>query len=266
MLETKNDCFYDLRHGDCVDVMTSLPANHVHLTVTSPPYWNQRAYAFWPAYEEYLADVYAWTSGLYRITKPGCYVFWVIPEKLPWPDKVNGGQGRLFKYIFHDTEYAAAAAGFICEPYIVWHKGTGAAGKQLGSYPYPRTTMVTPNTEVICTWRKPGKPDHEGKRRPGNEVNTRQWKDWAQDLWKIRGVSDKRHPAVFPQQIPDNIIPLWSFPGDIVFDPFTGSGTTAVSCVELRRSFIGAERDLNYYQLATERVLDTIAKKGIDEL
>lgn len=85
--ERKDMDDYMLYHGDCLDVMNELPGASIDLVVTSPPYWNQREYSFWPTYADYLDSVRLWISGLFRLLKPGRHVFWVIPDKLPWPTR-----------------------------------------------------------------------------------------------------------------------------------------------------------------------------------
>jgi len=243
----------DLRLGDCLDEMGNLPENSIDLVVTSPPYWNQREYSFWPTYQDYLNDVDKWVEQVSIVLKPGRHCFWVIPDKLPWPPKENGTRERLYLPIYADTEAIAAKHGLIPKFPIIWKKPHGTQ-KMFGSYPYPPTVIHTPMTERICIWRKPGKPDLS-KKSDKSKYTKEQWVQWGQDLWEIGPETNVRdHPAPFPLEIPTRILVLWSFVGDTVLDPFMGSGTTGVACVEMGREFVGIELDAGYFDQAQKRI------------
>lgn len=243
---------YKLYHGDCLDVMAGLPNESVDLVVTSPPYWNQREYSFWLTYQDYINSVQQWVVHVFALLKPGRHCFWVIPDKLPWPPKDNGGSERLYMPIYADTEHAASVAGFVCEYPIIWRKPHGTQ-KMFGSYPYPPTIIHTQVTERICVWRKPGKPDLSRKSE-ASLITKQQWVDWAVDTWDIQPKTNSNHPAPFPVEIPRRCITMWSFVGDTVLDPFLGSGTTGVVAGELKRDFIGIEKNLDYFNMAKSRV------------
>ena len=236
----------------CEMVMAKIPTSSVDLIITSPPYWNQRAYSFWPKYVDYIQSVLDWIGECARVLKPGRHCFWVIPDKLPWPPRENGTKERLYMPIYADTERIAAMNGLVCKFPIIWKKPHGTQ-KMFGSYPYPPTIIHTPMTERICVWRKPGKPDLSSK---GDEsrLTKEQWVQWAQDLWEIAPETHIDHPAPFPLEIPQRIITLWSFVGDTVLDPFMGSGTTGVACIHAGRRFIGIELDPSFYALASQRL------------
>jgi len=243
----------ELYTGDCAQVMAErIETASIDLIVTSPPYWNQRAYSFWPQYDDYMADVARWISEAARVLKPGRHCFWVIPDKLPWPPKENGTGERLYMPIYADTERRAADAGFTCEFPIVWCKPHGTR-KMFGSYPYPPTVIHTPMTERICVWRKPGAPDNRRKSHE-SRFSKEQWVAWAKDTWDISPQSNSKHPAPFPIELPTRILTLWSFVGDTVLDPFVGSGTTGEAAILLKRRFIGIDIAAEYVELARQRI------------
>lgn len=249
----------DLILGDNLEVLPKLESESVDLIITSPPYWNQRAYSFWPTYESYLGTMSAVIHECYRVLKPGRHCFWVIPDKLPFPPKDNGTGERLYMPVYADTEYIAAKYGFVCEFPIIWKKPHGTQ-KMFGSYPYPPTIIHTPMTERICVWRKKGHPDLSRKSEE-SKFSSKKWVGWAQDLWEISPeTSVKDHPAPFPAEIPLRIITLWSFLGDLVLDPFAGSGTTGVVAAEMGRNFVGIEIDKGYHALATKRIEESLQK------
>jgi len=246
-----------LYHGDCLEVMKTLPDGCIDLIVTSPPYWNQRSYSYWSRYEDYMDDVALWINECTRLLRPGRHCFWVIPDKLPWPPKENGTRERLYLPIYADTERCADNAGLVCEFPIIWKKPHGTQ-KMFGSYPYPPTIIHTPMTERICIWRKPGKPDL-AKKGPESAFTKEDWVAFAQDMWEINPETrlKKKHPAPFPIEIPWRIVKLWSFVGDIILDPFMGSGTTGVACILMGRNFIGIEIDEEYLNIAEQRIEET---------
>lgn len=226
----------------------------VDIVVTSPPYWNQKSYAHWPCYSDYLGDVAIWIEGIAEVLRPGRHCFWVIPDKLPWPPRENGSKERLYKSVYSDTEKIASDAGFICKYPIIWKKPHGTQ-KMFGSYPYPPTVIHTPMTERICVWRKPGKYPRPDKRiKVKSKFSKEQWVDWAQDLWCINPETNSGHPAPFPEELVERILTLWSFKDDLVLDPFIGSGTTGAVATRMARRFIGFDIHQEYVDMANARV------------
>lgn len=241
--------------GDCVDVMQDMESNSIDIIVTSPPYWNQADYSFWPTYSDYLESVAVWVFQCSRVLKPGRHCFWVIPDKIPWPPKDNGTEERLYMPIYSDTECLAARCGLVPKFPIVWKKLHGSQ-KMFGSYPYPPTIIHTPMTERICVWRKPGKYPHPGKeRKEASKFCKAKWVDWGQDLWVIPAETEiEFHPAPFPIELVSRILTLWSFVGDVVLDLFMGSGTTIVAAIHAGRNAVGIESDAGYYKDAKRRI------------
>jgi len=154
--------------------------------------------------------------------------------------------------IYADTERAAAASRLACKFPIIWKKPHGTQ-KMFGSYPYPPTVIHTPMTERICVWRKMGKADLSQKSNQ-SKFTKQQWVDWAQDLWQIKPETNVSHPAPYPSELIERILSLWSFVGDCVFDPFMGSGTTAVAAKKLGRYYFGCEINPDYVDIARARV------------
>jgi len=242
----------NIYQGDCTQLMSKLPTDSIDVVVTSPPYWNQKEYSHWETYQAYIDSVGRWVKEVARILKPGRHCFWVVPDKLPWPPKDNGTQERLYHPIYADTKRLAGEFGLIPKFPIIWKKPHGSQ-KMFGSYPYPPTIIHTPMTERICVWRKPGK--HSGSLLKDESKITRdQWVHWAQDLWLIQPETHSKHPAPFPEDIVERILTLWSFVGDVVLDPFMGSGTTAVVARRLKRRWLGFELSPQYVEMTKLRL------------
>jgi site-specific DNA-methyltransferase (adenine-specific) len=192
--------------------------------------------------------------------KQGRHIFWVIPDKIPFPPSENGTGERLYMPVYSDTEQLATMNGLIPEFPIIWDKRGPNLSEQpwskkmWGSYPYPVSIIHTPFTERISVFRKPGKHGLTQKDREDSKITSTQFNEWARDIWSIRISSYKDHPAPFPKEIPERIITLWSRKNDLVFDPFTGRGTTAIAALELNRHFYGCDKSQEYIELAAKNI------------
>lgn len=245
--------------GDNVRLMRRcIPDNSIDLTVTSPPYDNLRDY------DGYSWDFPAVAGELYRVTRPGGVVVWVVGDAT-----VNGSEtGSSFRQAL-----CFMGLGFNCETMIY---DTGQQGAK-GSHDF-----YWQQFEFMFVFTK-GRPstvnrirDHKNKYAGTKNTSTRRQKDGSRaderfvtpemsvrgNVWYYPtgyGVSspDKitfEHPAPFPESLARDHIISWSNPGDIVFDPFVGSGTTCKMAHLLDRRFIGIEVSERYAAIARERV------------
>jgi site-specific DNA-methyltransferase (adenine-specific) len=253
------------------ETMSELTNDSVALTVTSPPYWNAidydlhandakqdyrtRAYAQgYGDYEEYLAWLVGIFSEVLRATRPGGFCAVVIGTVLL--------DGRHYAVPF-DLVTRLAGSGWLFHQDIIWHKCT-AGVKRAGisiQNPYPGYFYPNIMNEYILIFRKlgprifSGRSDEDRKRAeyPINRLFTL---DIANNIWHIApippGMLD--HPAPFPEEIPYRLIQLYSYPGEIVLDPFTGSGQTLKVAKALGRQYAGYEIVDRYAQLASRRL------------
>jgi len=237
--------------GDCLEVMKQLPGNCIDLTVTSPPYDNLRTY------NGYTFDFEGIAQQIYRITKDGGVVVWVVN------DQTYKGSESLtsFKQALFFRE-----CGFNVET-MIWEKtGNGCLGSnkfygQNFEYMFifvkgmPKTTNLIKDRENKIKSRevkvnraldKTGKGKNKIiKTKPFGKRN---------NIWKFNPQKHSEHPAPFPEQLASDHIISWSNEGDIVLDPFTGSGTTAKMAIANKRKFVGIEISEEYCQIARERV------------
>ena len=253
----------ELFHGDCLDVMATLPSASVDLTVTSPPYDNLRTY------NDSLND---WTTAkwqaiiaeLYRLTKNGGVVVWVVADAT-----VGGSEtGTSFRQALHAIE-----CGFRLHDTMIWNKGGFSAVGALATRYAPvfeYMFVLSKGTPRIFNPIKDRPNKHAGTKYTGtlrNSDGTMKPKssiggsvpDFGQrfNIWEIpqaKGVVTKLHPAIFPEAVANDHILSWSNPGDVIFEPFMGSGTTGVAAIQSGRRFIGIERDAKYFQIASERI------------
>lgn len=244
-------------HGDCASIMATWPDDCIDLTVTSPPYDNLRTY------NGYKFDFEAIAQQLYRVTKVGGVVVWVVADAT-----VDGSetftslrQALYFRDVCgfnaHDTMiYAKDAPQFpdtnryanVCEYMFVFSKG---AIKTFN----PIRDRVNKSYGRKVT----------GTDREKNGV-TRRKSCYGQDIYKFgarfnfweiktsKGNESTGHPAQFPEALARDHIISWSNPGDLVLDPMCGSGTTLKMAKELGRDFIGIDISQEYCDLAQRRV------------
>jgi site-specific DNA-methyltransferase (adenine-specific) len=241
---------------DVVEGLMSLPDKSIDLTVTSPPYDNLRSY------EGNLTwDFEATARELYRVTKPGGVVVWIVGDQT-----INGSEtGTSFKQALFFKEI-----GFNLHDTMIWTKMS----------PFQHKNRYIPNFEYMFVFSK-GKPKtanlimdrknkYAGTRVHGTERQVdgglRQKSDKQKaktikefgarcNVWDMPCAKGKqKHPAVFPFRLARDHIYTWSNEGDTVLDPFVGSGTTAVAAKILGRNYIGFDISKKYCDIAIEKL------------
>lgn len=241
-----------LLHGDSAELLKTLDNCSIDLTVTSPPYDNLRTY------NGYTFDFETIAQQLYRVTKNGGVVVWIVNDAT-----VKGSEtGTSFRQALYFKEI-----GFNLHDTMIWEKtGSGALGSIL---------CYAQNFEFMFVLSK-GKPktinlicDRENVVKSGIvKVNSSLTADKTQksrivnrkpfgkrtNLWRIQPQQKSKHPAPFPESIAKDHIISWSNKGDTVLDPFLGSGTSGKCAVELSRNFIGIEISKDYLDIAKIRI------------
>ena len=237
--------------GDCVAFMCGMPDNFVDLTVTSPPYDSLRVY------EGYNFDFESIAKELYRITKPGGVVVWVVGDAT-----IKGSEtGTSFKQALYFKEI-----GFNLHDTMIYQKEiptwniTSKRYRQNIEYMFVlskgKTGVFNPIEDQkvknmnprMCKSNRNGTPRYE-MYTPKKEYTCRG------NIWKY-AVGGKKtiHPAPFPEQLAEDHILSWSNPGDLVFGPMCGSGTTLKMAKKNGRDYIGVDISENYCEIARERV------------
>ena len=253
MLDLSKDI--NLFNGDCLEVMKSIPDGGVDLTVTSPPYDNLRSYNgnndLWGehVWKEVLAE-------LYRITKDGGVVVWVVGDAT-----IKGSEtGTSFKQALHAME-----CGFNLHDTMIYEK-SGMAFPESTRYHgiFEYMFVISKGKPKSINLIKDRKNKYVGKvggnKRGGlctrAEFGTR-FNVWRYANGRDNSTKDRlafKHPAIFPEKLANDHILSWSNEGDIVFDPFMGSGTTGKMAKLNNRKFIGIELDETYFNIAKERI------------
>lgn len=273
--------FYDQIYCKSSEHMTELPDGSVSLTVTSPPYWNAIDYdrhcenpgqnyrtrnykVGYSNYEEYLGWFSSISSEILRVTKPGGFYGVVVGTVL-----LNS---RHYPVPF-DVTSALTRSGWEFHQDIIWHKVTGGV-KRAGVFlqrPYPGYFYPNIMTEYILIYRKPGPPIYDSNRDKQNaasKVLTERLftNEIANTVWHIAPVPPRYidHPCPFPEEIPERLVSLYSYPKDLVLDPFCGSGQTLKVARHLGRHYVGYDINEKYVALAKRRI-DQGEKTGIRE-
>jgi site-specific DNA-methyltransferase (adenine-specific) len=127
----------------------------------------------------------------------------------------------------------------------------------MGSYPYPRNGILKIDYEFILLFKKPGKPKKKDKEiKEKSKMTSKEWNTYFSGHWNFSGEKQKDHLAMFPVELPNRLIKMFSFVGDTVLDPFLGSGTTALSASNLNRNSVGYEINNDFLSIIKDKLSD----------
>jgi len=225
--------------------MKELPNNCIHLMITSPPYNVSKVYDDDLSLKEYLQLLENSFNETYRVL-------------------VNGGRvcinvanlGR--KPYIPLSDYISKIMldiGFNMRGEIIWNKAASASPSTAwGSWRSATNPILRDVHEYILIFSKGDyKRERKGKE---NTITKEQFMEYTKSIWTMNAESARRigHPAPFPEELPNRLIQLYSFKGDIILDPFMGSGTTAISSIKSERYFVGYDINKEYITLAENRL------------
>jgi len=248
-LEIYRDKRIVLFQGDVLNVDT-FEKEFADLIVTSPPYNVGIEYSSNNdelSYEKYLEFSDKWMSNCFKWSKSQARFLLNIPL-----DKNKGGQ----KSVGADLTHIAQKVGWKYHSTIIWNEGNISRRTAWGSWLSASAPYVIAPVELILVLYKDDWKKTNGTKI--SDITKEQFMDWTNGVWTFNGESKKRigHPAPFPRDLPHRAIKLFSFVKDIVFDPFTGSGTTLIEAVNNNRIAVGLEIDSNYCELAKNRIMN----------
>lgn len=226
---------------------THLKSEIIDLIVTSPPYNVGIEYSQYKdsdSYAEYLEFSKKWFTQAYRLLNKNGRMCLNIPL-----DKNKGGN----KSVCADLTVLAQKVGFKYHSTIIWNEGNISRRTAWGSYMSASAPYVIAPVEVIVVLYKEG---WKKLQRGVSDTTKQEFMDWTNGVWTFNGESKKKigHPAPFPVELPKRCIKLFSYVGDIVLDPFLGSGTTLIASHTLKRKGVGIEIDPEYFDLAVRRI------------
>lgn len=259
--------------GDCEKVLQDFPDNSIDLIFTSPPYADQRAKTYGGIKpDEYVNWFLPKSAQFKRVLKPTGTFILNIKERVV--------DGERHTYVL-DLILKMREQGWLWTEEFIWHKKNSYPGKWPNRFRdnwerliqfnkkknfsmYQETVMVP-----VGDWAKDrlsklsdtDKIRDESKAGSGFGKNVSNWIGRnmvypTNVLHMATETGNKNHSAVFPSDLPEWFIKLFTKPGDIVLDPFVGSGTTAFSALQLGRHFVGIDINAEYIQLANQRIFE----------
>lgn len=231
--------------------MDELPDNSVHLMITSPPYNASKEYDEDLNLEEYLGLLERVWKETFRVLAPGgraCINIANLGRKPYIP---------LHSFVIEQM----IDLGFLMRGEIIWNKASSASTSTAwGSWQSASNPVLRDVHEYILVFSK----DNFRRKRRGkeNSIKKEDFLEWTKSVWTFPAVSARKvgHPAPFPEELPHRLIQLYSFKGDVVLDPFAGSGTTLLAAAADERRFVGYELQPEYVELAMKRIAEAAKK------
>lgn len=257
-----------LRLGDA-RYLDWIQSESVHLIVTSPPYWILKPYVpgnpnqlgQFEHYEGFLSELDKVWKECARVLVPGGRVCCVIGDVC-----IPRRTGRHYIAPLHSEIQVRRPPGLDCLQPIIWHKISNAANESKGKAgrfygkPYQPGGIIKNDIEYILFLRKFGYRSPTMTQKALSMLTRDELKTYFKPIWSdVPGTSTKAgHPAPYPAEIARRLITMFSFAGDIVLDPFAGSGTTTEAAIELGRNSISVDVEPAYVDMARDRILKAI--------
>lgn len=226
--------------------MDEIPDNSIHLMVTSPPYNVTKEYDEDLTLEEYrelLKNVFIETYKKLVIGGRVCVNIANVGRKPYIP---------FHSFIIKDM----LDIGFLMRGEIIWNKSASAGvSTAWGSWKSAKNPTLRDIHEYILIFSKGNFSRLEAVNKE-NTIKKEEFLEFTKSIWNFPAESAKRvnHPAPFPEELPYRCIQLFTFKGDIVLDPFVGSGTTCIAALTTGRFFIGYDNNQNYVEIARKRI------------
>ncbi|MEM2982851.1 MAG: site-specific DNA-methyltransferase [Candidatus Bathyarchaeia archaeon] len=244
--------------GDAREILKKFPSNCMHLMVTSPPYNVGKEYDEDLTLSEYLDFLGHVMEEVHRV--------------LVWGGRVClnvANLGRkpylpLHKYLIDVFE----EIGFLMRGEIIWYKGDAVAGSSTawGTWKSAVNPILRDTHEYILVFSK---GTFERRKNEGREdtISRDEFIEFTKSVWNFapESATNVGHPAPFPIELPYRCIQLYTFKGDVILDPFVGSGTTCLAAAMAGRHYVGIDVDENYARLAKKRISDYVAQKQLTQ-
>lgn len=260
--------------------MSEVSECSVDLIITSPPYFNIKDYSkdgyqnvkhsavagggdlgSLTDYKTYIQELLKVWRECERVLKPNGKLCINVPLMPMFKRDLNTHYNRHIFDLQSDIQHSIleSTSLFLLDLYI-WNRTNTTKKLMFGSYPYPRNFYAQNTSEFITIYVKDGKPQNTPQElKEQSKLSQKEWVQFTKQIWDIP-IPNKadsafgKHAAIMPEIIPYRLIKLYSFIGDIVLDPFAGSGTTLKVAKELGRNFIGYEIYPHYKSVIEEKL------------
>lgn len=254
--------------GDCLEVMKEIPDNFIDLVVTSPPYnigieydsWNDRMK--WTDYWKFTSE---WLSECFRVLKNNggriCINHYLsfgsgnrgfkigVKNGTEQEDEDTGNGIRVSPLC--EINNIAQNIGFKHHALVVWEDRTLSRKTAWGSWLSASSPYINcPFEGILILFKNKWKKENKGD----NTLSSHEFINLTRGLWNLKTENKGLTKANFDLTLPEKCINLLTYKGDIVLDPFVGSGTTAEACIKAQRNFIGIDISPNYCNVANKRL------------
>lgn len=234
----------------------------VQLVITSPPYWQLKDYGygnqigFDDSYEDYINNLNLVWNECYRVLDNGCRLCINIGDQ--FARSVYYGRYKVIPIRTEIIKFCETV-GFDYMGAIIWQKvttsNTTGGATVMGSYPYPRNGIIKIDYEFILIFKKSGKPKKVDKAiKEKSKMTKDEWNKYFSGHWNFSGERQDKHLAMFPLELPNRLIKMFSYVGDTVLDPFLGSGTTSLSAINFDRNSVGYEINSEFLPIIKEKL------------
>lgn len=229
--------------------MTELPESSVHLMVTSPPYNSGKEYDDDLTLDDYLAFLGRVWKETWRVLVPGGRMCINV---------ANLGRKPYIPLHGYFTEQASRL-GFLMRGEIIWNKAASASPSTAwGSWKSAANPTLRDVHEYILVFCK-GTFKRENPAKRESTISRDEFLEFNKSVWNFAAERARSvgHPAPFPVELPRRLIQLYTFEGEVVLDPFMGSGQTAIAAMKSGRRYVGYEVDATYVDLANQRIQES---------
>ena len=240
-------------NSDVLEALKYVPDDSIHLTFTSPPYYNARDYSIYPSYKAYLEFLDKVFKETHRITKEGRFLI-VNTSPIIIPRVSRSHSSKRYGIPFDLHPYLINQGWDFIDD-IIWLKPEASVKNRIGGFMQHRKPLgYKPNcvTEYLMVYRKSTEKLLDWNIRSYNYKTVEESKvsDGYEttNVWKIDPCFDKVHSAIFPVELCKRVIQYYSYKGDLVFDPFAGSGTVGRTAKALNRLFFLTEQEPKYFE------------------
>lgn len=248
-------------NGDSLEILKLIKEESFHLTFTSPPYYNARDYSFYSSYKEYLSFLREIFKETHRLTKNGRFLIVnTSPIIIPRVSRKHSSKRYPIPFDIHNF---LIQDGWVFIDDIIWQKPEFSVKNRVGGFMQHRKPLgYKPNctTEYLMVYRKKTRDliDWNIKQYDQETINKSKVNEdfESTNVWNIDPTFDKTHSAVFPKELCKRVIKYYSFVGDLVFDPFGGSGTFGEVAIKNDRNFFLTEIDSIYFERIKERLMN----------